>query len=413
MRSELETYREVVCLDFEFMANPGEHQVPVCLVAHELKSGRRFRLWQDELRGLPVPPYATGDDVLFVAYFASAELGCYLTLSWPLPEHVLDLYCEFRVLTNGHTLPRGSGLLGALAYHGLPTIEALEKEEMRALALRGGPWTEDEKQALLAYCETDVAQLRSLLDRMLPGISLPHALLRGEYMKASARMEFNGIPVDVPTLELLKERWDSITDHLIRGIDQQYGVYDGRSFRVQRFALWLQRQGIPWPRLDSGALDLKQETFRDMAQSYPQVGPLKELRTTLGQLRLRDLAVGADGRNRCLLSPFKAKTSRNLPSSSQYIFGPSVWIRSLIKPEPEQAIAYIDWSQQEFGIAAVLSQDSRMLAAYTLGRPLYHVRSPGRRSGLWNEERGRTRGAGTVQGVCPGRTVWHGRSLAG
>ena len=33
------------------------------------------------------------------------------------------------------------------------------------------------------------------------------------------------------------------------------------------------------------------------------------------------------------------------------------------------AIAYIDWSQQEFGIAAALSQDKNMLAAYLSGDP--------------------------------------------
>ena len=43
-----------------------------------------------------MPPYPIGPDVLFVAYFASAELGCHLALGWPLPARVLDLYAEFR-----------------------------------------------------------------------------------------------------------------------------------------------------------------------------------------------------------------------------------------------------------------------------------------------------------------------------
>ena len=49
----------------------------------------------------------------------SAELGAFLALGWPLPEAVLDLYVEFRAETNGLPTPSGSGLLGALAYHGL------------------------------------------------------------------------------------------------------------------------------------------------------------------------------------------------------------------------------------------------------------------------------------------------------
>ena len=86
-------------------------------------------------------------------------------------------------------------------------------------------------------------------------------------------------------------------------------------------------------------------------------------------MKLEKLAVGTDGRNRCLLSPFSSRTSRNQPSNNQFIFGPSVWLRGLIKPELGQAIAYVDWSQQELGIAAALSQDQNMLTAYSSGDP--------------------------------------------
>ena len=99
------------------------------------------------------------------------------------------------------------------------------------------------------------------------------------------------------------------------------------------------------------------------------MAPLRELRSALSELRLNDLAVGRDGRNRCLLSTFQARTGRNQPSNSRFIFGPSVWLRGLIKPPPGYGVAYIDWSQQEFGIAAALSGDANMLAAYASGDP--------------------------------------------
>jgi DNA polymerase I-like protein with 3'-5' exonuclease and polymerase domains len=41
-----------------------------------------------------------------------------------------------------------------------------------------------------------------------------------------------------------------------------------------------------------------------------------------------------------------------------------VWLRGLIKPPPGHAVAYVDWRQQEFGIAAALSGDVAMQAAY-------------------------------------------------
>ena len=89
--------------------------------------------------------------------------------------------------------------------------------------------------------------------------------------------------------------------------------------------------GIPWPRLESGALALDDETFRQMARRYSEVGGLRELRHSLGQLRLNDLAVGSDGRNRTLLSAFRSRTGRNQPSNTRFIFGPSAWLRSLIR----------------------------------------------------------------------------------
>jgi hypothetical protein len=188
-------------------------------------------------------------------------------------------------------------------------------------------------------------------------------------MAAAARMEWNGVPIDMDMLALFRSHWSDIQDTLIQRIDADYGVFEGRTFKAAKFATWLERAGIPWPRLETGVLDLSDEAFREAARSHPEVAPLRELRSALSELRLNDLAVGRDGRNRCLLSVFQARTGRNQPSNSKFIFGPSVWLRGLIKPPPGHGVAYIDWSQQEFGIAAALSGDANMLAAYASGDP--------------------------------------------
>jgi hypothetical protein len=360
-------FREVWAADFEFTAPPGERPRPICLVARELKAGRTIRLWQDEFG--PRPPYPTSPDALFAAFFASAEFGCHIALNWPMPERVLDLFTEHRCLTNGVPTGYANSLLGALAYHGLDGLGADEKTEMRELAMRGGPWTSAERAALLEYCESDVVALARLLLAMLPSIDPPRALIRGRYMIASARMEWAGVPIDAETLNRLKAHWYDIQDQLIAAIDVDFGVYEGRAFRADRFAALLERLGIPWPRLESGALDLSDDAFREQARSHPRIAPLRELRSALSELRLNDLAVGSDGCNRCLLSPFRARTSRNQPSNSKFIFGPSTWLRGLIKPPPGHGVAYLDYKQQEFGIAAALSGDPAMMAAYASGDP--------------------------------------------
>jgi hypothetical protein len=363
----LTKFGEVWAVDFEFTAPPGERPAPICMVGRELHSGRTTRLWQDQFG--PTPPFSIGPETLFVAYYASAELGCFRALGWPMPARVLDLFAEFRDHTNGFELPpAGRGLVGALVFHGLDHIGAVEKDEMRALAIRGGPFTNSERAALLDYCESDVAALERLLLAMLPRIDLRRALLRGRYMAAAAAMEWNGTPIDVVTLALLRAQWDSIKDDLIRAVDD-HGIYAGSTFKRDRWARLLAINGIPWPVLESGQLDLGDGAFRQASKAYAIVSPYRELRSALSDLRLNDLAVGADGRNRTLLSAFGARTGRNTPSNSRFIFGPSVWLRGLIKPPPGHGVAYVDWSQQEFGIAAALSGDLAMQAAYMSGDP--------------------------------------------
>jgi DNA polymerase I len=293
-----------------------------------------------------------------------------------MPERILDLSPEFRGYTNmgskedqARRRPNGAGLLAALTYFGLDSMGATEKKEIQK-AIGAGAWEgRYTPKEILDYCESDVDALDRLLPVILPHIDLPRALLRGRYMAAAAAMEWAGVPIDVPTLELLRERWTNIQDDLIAAIDKDYGVFDGRTFKADRWKQWLLRHGIPWPTTETGALSLTDSTFRQMAKAHPEVSPMRELRSSLSELRLNNLAVGQDHHNRTVLWAFGSRTGRNQPSNTAFIFGPSVWVRGLIKPPPGHAVAYVDWRQQEFGIAAALSGDLTMQAAYKSGDP--------------------------------------------
>lgn len=158
-------------MDFEFHpahGREGNCPVPVCMVARNLTTKQTLRFWQDQLRSLRQAPYPTGPDAITVAYFASAEMNCFLQLGWPLPINLLDLFTEFRNLTNGTSPAQGNGLLGALAYFDLPAIGGGEKTAMRDLVLSGGPWNKSEQSAILDYCESDVTALANLFPAMVP-----------------------------------------------------------------------------------------------------------------------------------------------------------------------------------------------------------------------------------------------------
>jgi hypothetical protein len=151
------TYEHVIAADFEFnfgghasteeAARSGERPRPVCMVARDLCTGQEWRIFQGDFG--PVPPFPIGTDAVFVAYYASAELGCFHALGWPKPANIIDLFVEFRDRTNHiaqrrkpGVKPPGARLIDALTYFGLDTIGAIEKDEMRALVLRGGPSSE-------------------------------------------------------------------------------------------------------------------------------------------------------------------------------------------------------------------------------------------------------------------------------
>lgn len=111
-------------------------------------------------------------------------------------------------------------------------------------------------------------------------------------MKAAASIEHVGVPIDTQILSELQKNWGAIQDHLISEIDVTYKVYEGRSFKVAKFAEYLRNREIPWPILLSGRLDLKDDTFREMARSHPEIAPLRELRIAMSQMQISKLAVG-------------------------------------------------------------------------------------------------------------------------
>jgi DNA polymerase-1 len=362
-------FNKVWCCDFEFRSGPGERPWPVCMVARELHTGREQRLWRGELLALSSAPFDVGADAVFVAYFASAELGCFFALGWPQPVNVLDLYVEHRCETNGVPTPCGDGLTGALSIRGLAHIDPGEKAAMRRLVLDNTTWSDAEQAAILDYCYSDVRALVALLPRMAPTIDWPRALLRGRYMSAVAAMERAGVPIDRAMHRRLVENWGPIKGQLVREVDADFDVFDELTFKTNRFQAYLQAAGIDWPRFPSGGLMLDDTTFRDQSLRWPQLLPLHDLRVTLANLRLTGLEVGADGRNRCLLSPFRAVTGRNQPSNTRFIFGPARWMRGLIRPPEGCGLAYIDFVSQEIAIAAAFSGDERMAEGYAAGDP--------------------------------------------
>jgi hypothetical protein len=378
-------FDEIWLVDFEFISRPGERPDVVCLAARELRSRQTIALRRVELRAQP--PYRTDNNVVFISFVGNAEVACHLSLNWPAPERIIDLSPAFRNIVNGRSVPEGKGLLGALRYYGLDTISPKQKDTMRDRIMQGWPFTDEEWVQILAYCISDVDALERLLPCILaePEFDLGVALYHGEFVAVSALMEYHGVPIGpMAVFKSLtdKQTWSAIRDAMVPAIDAKYDVYVRGAegdwhFNMERFHFYLEREGITdWPLLATNKLDMRRKTFEEMSKGRPQLEELRQLRFARDKMRRVRLTVGQDERNRTILWPFKAKTSRTQPKASQWIFSPAVWLRSLIRPEPGQALAYIDYSSMEFLIAASLSDGhccpmNNMLEMYKTGDPYW------------------------------------------
>lgn len=334
------------------LLRPGESLTPVYVAAATAeKPNQCWQVALPELLDCANPPYPTGPDCLLVTISANELVGCHLALGWPLPERILDLTIEFRNAINGRRPPCGVDLVGALVWHGLPAADGLDRSTSPVAVSR---------RLTAVYRLFQATQSNS---------NLEHALLRGRYMVAVARMERVGVPIDHQTAKLLATSWPRLRAKIAEQIDLPFQVYKSGQFQLLEFESWLARRGIDWPRAALGAFDLSNDTFREMARLHPELRPLRELRSTLTGFDPSALTLGRDGRNRTPIRPFASRTGRNQPSSNASVLDSAAWFRNVVQPAPGMALALIDWTQQEFGIAAALSNDAAMLAAYATGDP--------------------------------------------
>jgi DNA polymerase-1 len=152
-------FKRVVTWDSEFQTEPaGRRPAPVSVAWRDLRSRREGCLFRGEFRS--EPPFPIDDDTLMVCYYASAEHGISLALGWPRARRTLDLFIEFRNLTNGLHVPHGNGLVGAMDYFGLNYPG--DKGRMIPLINRGN-WTPEEIEEIKRYNLIDVDATERLL----------------------------------------------------------------------------------------------------------------------------------------------------------------------------------------------------------------------------------------------------------
>jgi DNA polymerase I len=367
-------FHQVWCCDTEYGPKPDGSFGPDirCLVAKELYSGETIRLWFDELYRLKRPPFDI-ENSLFVAYNATAELQCFVELGWPFPRNILDLFAEYRAITNGtRAKQEHTRLIDAAAYYHLDHISSIEKEEMQQLAIRGGPYTEEEKTALLEYCESDVdaliALLRSDMADDLRAFHPREMLFRGRFMAAQTRSDRIGIPTEEPMLAAIQEHRETILQAVIDGYERQYkwNIFEDYVLRQELVSAWLKKENITLPKTKKTQKpSLSDKVLEKAKLRYEQLVPLHECLQTRNTLSARvGLTVDADGRSRFFANNFGTTSGRDKKFGKEFLPSMPAWARFLMKPAPGEAIAHIDISAQEIVYAAAWSREVQTLIDY-------------------------------------------------
>jgi len=397
----LENFGKVYVIDTEHYPQPGLPDgpvVPVALQAYEVRSGTWVSAFFEDPNGSYESPL--DPDALYIAFNAAAEWNCFLSLGWVLPRNCIDFYVEFKNLVSGlkpppqFRQPRNpekwdSSLLGVARSCGLSVRASVDKKAARDIILRGHPYSADEWQIIREYCRDDVIDTALICKVMLPRIgNIPQAISRAHFMRPVAKIQRDGITVDVAVWEKLLRHREGLKIELVSQLSgSPLDIFDGTRMRYRKLENLVRSLGLEseWPKpkrkrskrkpvegnrsRTRKTFSTEVDTFETMAGLRPELTPLAEVVKLLKDLKTFELVVGTDGHSRYPVFPFGTVTGRCAPSNRTFVFGQSSWVRGLIAPPPGWAIAYLDYSAAEILIAAVLSGDENLLADYINGDP--------------------------------------------
>lgn len=395
----------------------------------------------------------------FCAYVVQAEARCLFQIweEFGIEYNIkdidfIDLYLEYRMLTNhNHHLAYGRQYIKGKEVittppprfheykrdkkadkdmhhkpeHSLASacykminkkIDTELKEDMRDLILFAKEYSQDDKDVIMKYCESDVTHLDDLLKSIVgelisklrvTNVDMPQLrqaiYLRGEYAARTAKMEMLGYPINFKALKkFTKDVPHIVSKECVRVNDEHPEVHpfewDKRKMRYtlkqDRQRNWIKRQRLDkkWDLTDTGFLSLSLDAFRRYYNSRSEgfggamVRYLYTKQSLNGFLPAPKGAkkktfwdfVGDDERARPWFGIYGSQSARSQPGATGFLPLKANWMRAFIQPKPGRAIVGIDYASQEFLLSGLISGDDEMIKAYHSGDPyLYFAKLDG------------------------------------
>lgn len=345
---DLGYFRDIWCVSAVTTRVKAERRTVRYLAARELRSRKLFRT-STPAKATPIP---FNPRTLVATFDAASVLEALRTHGWPEPPHVIDLFAEYRATTNGQEdrsgLPTESPDL-------VTTAKRFDLEDIGLIA--PDAFDTATTQEVRRHCETAV----NLMPHLLAQVSqVAHALRRGAYATSVAAIQHRGIPLNPSLIAQAGDLHHQLQDLAER---EYAGVFRYASCSAKRLRAWARRRGLHWPCKSGTPHGV--DHFFECYRKIDDVFRLDRLRKALQRLAvLTATPVTREGRSHCDIRPFASTTGRNEPPRKRYAWEVP---RSLIAPSPGMAMAIVDYSQQEIGIAAYLSGDQTMASHYENG----------------------------------------------
>lgn len=365
---------DVWSIDGEWLSVAGCLPRPRLFCAVQHGTGRTVRLGERDLACCPATPFPIKDNTVVTSFSMASDMVFWRVLGWESPRRKVCTYALHRTATNGKPSTFGDDLIGAAATLGVPYFHAGVKQRLRERFRDPTPLTPEEEKEGLEYCEDDAQTCLRIFEKHLPDLWWERALFYGDYADCCAGIEYNGLPMDVGKVGLFLRNREGARRQLIEEHDREFRTFDAKG--SQRNALvweFAEREHIPWPATARGAPKLDDDTLKSLGVRFPVVEAFRQLKKTVSALRSNSLGVDTDGRCHTSPFPFATITGRNAPKGRHFPFAFPAWMRGMIAAHHGRAIGYLDFSCEEFAIAAWLSGDRNMQAAYFAGDPYLAV----------------------------------------
>ena len=320
---------------------------------------------------------------LFIGFSWEAESQVFEELEWAHPMHIIDVQVEVKNNWNGYTNSFQSFSLKDVAeklnieHNYLPDDKGNLRKRLGEDTIN---WSSKaEREAVKRYNIEDVEVTAKLFKHWENAMCNIHgrdelykqdywskALSRGLDADIVGQIDRKGYPIDVDAWEKTMKALPDIKAAVIHKAHIETYCFPGGNFSSANFKSLLEDKKLItyFPRTANGKLKIDQETLR----SYEDIDGIKLIKEALylkNATKLNDLPIDPrDNRAKTMFWMFSAKTGRAAPSTSKHILNMAGCFRPFIKATDKASIVTIDYEQQEFGIAAKLTEDPEMIKAY-------------------------------------------------